>query len=524
MCVNHIALHSGFTSRRNVLVLNKHFERKFLKQQHKPIAPNPTSRFGAVTRKQQTTLILESNEKKAVEYEIAKLLVNNTWKERVPPPGVNLISENWVFMSSYRTRAREAIKAKLQTFIAENQSSDRTLPVTYQRQKGQEGTFTILYSQSHIGIPRNHPKVKELEALRKQTAQFQKIRVLLGADIRSRVLFQLTIHNSSLDRCTLIECTIYGSNIKYSHLKDCQVLKNAPGEHDAPSTSCISNCRIDNGTIFDSKISNSICKGIGFPQSCKLENDLLLRTLAFDSTLTSCGVHESELQLCKVIGGYHTKSVIQSRALSLHALPVEIRQMIYFNAIAKEGLATNLIAALRPDSLLYGEVLETLFAEHPFVLEQRNQEAVRSMPKSITQRVAKLVLKTGWAATESTDDVSLYFPPGVPITDIQLEFQGQNVNIRELYTVTNLWFRYFGTVRKFTVVWIVLMKDPSAEPPKALNYCIKVANKRLNKEAVFTKERDCSCPELNSWYSDSISDVLRWTWIAEKGSVLLWNS
>ncbi|TVY36332.1 hypothetical protein LOCC1_G007918 [Lachnellula occidentalis] len=422
---------------------------------------------------------------------------------------------------------RDPIKAKLHTFIANYQPLGRD-GYTECREP-----LIILYSQSNIGLLRNHPKVKELEAIGKQTAQFQKSKVLFRADLRARVLFQVTIHNSNLVKCTLIGCTIFGSSFKYSHLIDCQVLKDALGEHDVPSMSCISNCQIENGTVSDSNIADSTCKGMGFAQSCTLENNLILRTSALTSTLINCGVHASELRACEVTEGFLTESVIQSKPVSLHALPVEIRRICYSYAIANEGLASNLMAALRPDSLLYGEVLETLFAEHTFVLERQNHEAVRSMPKRTTQRVTKLCLKTGWAALESEDDVSLYIPPGTRITDIQLEFQGQTVNIREFYAVTKLWFRYLGTVRTFTLVWTVLLNDESEdkfEPPEALNCCIRIANKWLKREAMFVKG------ESPKEYTSSVSSIFRgrvhteetvtwtWTWMAEKGSVLLWNS
>ena len=299
---------------------------------------------------------------------------------------------------------RNGIQPKLPTFITDHQLSNCTLPTEFQGQ----GPLIIMYSQN-IKVPRNHPKVKALQAVRKQTAKFQKSNTLLWADIQQCVLFQLKIHNSSLVGCTLIDCTIYGSNISYSHLKDCHVAKNVFGERYVPSMSCISNCQIEHGTVLDTDISDSTCTGtpgLNFPdiatpydrlrsisQNCTLENSLLLKTAAFNSTLTNCGVHESELRRCDIIGCFLAESVIQSKYVSLRKLPVEIRKMISSNAIANEGLATSLITALRSDSLLYGEVLETLFAEHMFVLEQRNHETVRSMPKEITQRVSKLCLK-----------------------------------------------------------------------------------------------------------------------------------
>jgi len=89
-----------------------------------------------------------------------------------------------------------------------------------------------------------------------------------------------------------------------------------------------------------------------------------------------------------------------------------------------------------------------------------------------------------------------------------MDFQ-ERVNVHEFYAVTKLWFRYFGTVRKFTVVCTILLKY-GTEPPETLMHCIRVANKWLKREAVLVK--------------DSKGQKWTWTWMAEKGSVLLWNS
>jgi hypothetical protein len=280
------------------------------------------------------------------------------------------------------------IKARLDAFIKDIHS------LTTRSSANHKGMLIILYGQTHLGIPQHHIKLREIEAGR-EAPEFKKCEVLLRGALQNCVLFRTTIHNSSLKNCTLIACTIYGGKIETSQLKDCRIGKKALGIYDTslptPSISC---CHIENGAVYDAEIFNSTLNGVNPMQNCDIDSSLAIHSFSLDSTLSSCGVHESKIHNCKVVAGVLTESVIESKYfLTLRTLPVEIRRAIYSNVIANDGLTTSLIAALRPDSLLYGEILETLFQEHAFVLSGENQEVFKSVSKTILQRITKIDLK-----------------------------------------------------------------------------------------------------------------------------------
>lgn len=282
----------------------------------------------------------------------------------------------------------ENIEARLHAFIKDSQSLTPTLPANH------EGPLIILYGQTHLGVPQHHIKLREIEAGREAPA-FKGCEVLLRGALQDRVLFQTTIHNSYLKNCTLMTCTIYGGKFETSQLKDCRIRKKVIGIHDTSlTTPFISCCQIENGAAYDAEIFNSTLNGVSPMQSCDIESSLAIHSLSLDSTLTSCGVHESKFHNCEVVGGVLTESVVESKNfLTLPKFPVEIRKIIYSNVIATEGLTTGLIAALRPDSLLYGEILETFFQEHTFVLSDENQGVFKSASKTILQRITKIDLK-----------------------------------------------------------------------------------------------------------------------------------
>jgi hypothetical protein len=50
----------------------------------------------------------------AIDFEVGQLLTNNTWEEKTPPPGVNLISSKWVFtLKFFPDGSLERFKARL---------------------------------------------------------------------------------------------------------------------------------------------------------------------------------------------------------------------------------------------------------------------------------------------------------------------------------------------------------------------------------------------------------------------------
>lgn len=282
---------------------------------------------------------------------------------------------------------KESIEAKLQAFLKDMESSKPALP----RQK--DSHLIVLHGRAASGVHRL--KVTEIEVVVGKIERFEECKLLLREDLHHRVLFQVTIHNSNLDNCTLVECTIYQSNIKRSLLKNCRIQKEALGGNDASSAPYLTSCQIENGTVYDAYIYNSTLNGTILIQSCYIKNSLVVNSCADDSTITHCGVHGSELRNCEVVDlDVAAKGVTQfTGVMTFRKFPVEIRRMIYENVIANEGLATNLIAALRPDWLLYNEVLEVLFQENVFVLSAKNLQAVTDLPKTVPKRVTKLYLK-----------------------------------------------------------------------------------------------------------------------------------
>jgi hypothetical protein len=105
-----------------------------------------------------------------------------------------------------------------------------------------------------------------------------------------------------------------------------------------------------------------------------------------------CDVHGSRRVNCDV-NSTNGSPGSGKESTSFRRFPVEIRNMIYSNIIATEGPTTNLIAALRPDFLLYNEILEVLFREHTFVFSEQNHKTIASLPEDIRKRVTKVDLK-----------------------------------------------------------------------------------------------------------------------------------
>jgi hypothetical protein len=123
-----------------------------------------------------------------------------------------------------------------------------------------------------------------------------------------------------------------------------------------------------------------------------------------------------------------------------------------------------------------------------------------------------------------------------------MEFQDRRVNIQHFYDVTKLWFKYFGTVSKFTVVW----KDSkpwkqgdfrlAPDPPEALKGAIRVANKWLKTEAILVKAKLQERKEVSS--KGFLPGILRrpdvvlgpeletftWIWSVKRDSALVWNA
>ncbi|KUJ23397.1 uncharacterized protein LY89DRAFT_728149 [Mollisia scopiformis] len=145
----------------------------------------------------------------------------------------------------------ENIRAELNEFISDSKSPVPVSP------PNQQCPLIILYGQTHLGAPLHHIQLREIEAGR-EAPEFRACEVFLRGTIQGHVLFRMTIHNSSLRDCTLIDCTIYGGKIETSQLTDCRTRKKALGEHDTSLTiPLVSCCKIKGGSADYTEMFNS---------------------------------------------------------------------------------------------------------------------------------------------------------------------------------------------------------------------------------------------------------------------------
>jgi hypothetical protein len=77
---------------------------------------------------------------------------------------------------------------------------------------------------------------------------------------------------------------------------------------------------------------------------------------------------------------------------NLHGLPTEIRIIIFQEYLIawRSNSTSPLIKALRGDLQLYDEALEAFYAVKTCSISSRNQDAIKSMPPSVLQRVSSL--------------------------------------------------------------------------------------------------------------------------------------
>lgn len=122
-------------------------------------------------------------------------------------------------------------------------------------------------------------------------------------------------------------------------------------------------CLVMGGVIQHSTIRDSTLNGISSIELCGISTSLVINSEIYYSTTDDCGVHDSKLHNCGLKEGVLTDSVVQHQANILPKLSCKIRKIIFVIVLKSEGLSSNIVAALRPLSLLYGDALETLFKE-----------------------------------------------------------------------------------------------------------------------------------------------------------------
>ncbi|KUJ16858.1 uncharacterized protein LY89DRAFT_684885 [Mollisia scopiformis] len=414
----------------------------------------------------------------------------------------------------------ERIKVELEDFISNSKSLAPVRPANH------EYPLIILYGQSHLGIPLHHIRLREIEAGR-EPPEFKACEVLLRGTVRGHVLFQMTIHNSNLKDCILVGCTIYGGKIETSQLKDCHIRMKTIGEYDtSPTIPLLSCCEIEGGSAHHTEIFNSTTNGVDSSRSV-IESSLAIYSSLYACELSNCGIYKSKFGNCKVIEGIQESTL--EYTLEFRQLPPEIRKMVFSYAIKMDGLSTGLIAALRPDPLLYAEVLETFYKEHIFVLSDENQAAFQSMSKIKLQRVTQICLKD--MNNIPTKDASVFFPIGTKLTSIAIEYQGVPVDIQHFHNITKRWFRYFGTVVDFKVVWKEGDFGGLPNPPKGLKIAIQAADMRMGIKSVLTRGKSREEKPIDTRHSNLRPcrpvvvlgpelETFIWTW---KGNVLRWN-
>lgn len=77
---------------------------------------------------------------------------------------------------------------------------------------------------------------------------------------------------------------------------------------------------------------------------------------------------------------------------SLRSLPLEVRLKIYHLALEWNGKTPGLLAALRPDRMLYLEALEVFVKQNTFTLSTKNLLTMCRMKLSAFQSIRKLSL------------------------------------------------------------------------------------------------------------------------------------
>jgi hypothetical protein len=73
-----------------------------------------------------------------------------------------------------------------------------------------------------------------------------------------------------------------------------------------------------------------------------------------------------------------------------------------------------------------------------------------------------------------------------------MELEGRSVDVRHFYDITKLWFKYFGTVLDFAVVWKAGKPKPwevvaPPDPPEALKAATRNADKWLGIKSLLVK-------------------------------------
>lgn len=98
-----------------------------------------------------------------------------------------------------------------------------------------------------------------------------------------------------------------------------------------------------------------------------------------------------------------------------------------------------------------------------------------------------------------------------------MDFQGGGVNTHDFYNVVKLRFRYFGTTRKFTVVWSQFWQpgayrimQVAPERPRSLEGAVRIANKRLKTEAIHIKGKEQVKGDRTSLFSRDKPCSLFW--------------
>ncbi|PQE04598.1 hypothetical protein CJF30_00004391 [Rutstroemia sp. NJR-2017a BBW] len=424
----------------------------------------------------------------------------------------------------------EDIEAELNDFIRDSKS---LVPV---RTANLQYSLIILYGQTHLGPQLQHMKLRELGAGR-EAPKFRICEIIFRGTLSGCVLFRTIIHNSKLRDCVLIECTIYGGKIETSELIDCTVRKKVLGEHDTSSIMpFISCCKIEGGNIYHTEIFSSTMNRVSRIQYCSIDSSLAIYSSLFGSELSTCGLYKSKLHNCEAVGGI--KDSVQEYTLDFRQLPAEIRKMIFSSAMRINGISTDLIAALRPDPVLYNEVLESFYEENTFILSDANQDAFRAKTKTKLERLTKIYLKC--LKSTPTNDASIFFPIGTKITSITVEFQGNSVDVRYFYDIAKFWFRYFGTVLDFAVIWKASKPWKTGnyggppDPPEALKAATRNADKWLGTKSALIRGKSQEQIPMNTSSNLRPSqpvvvlgpevETFTWMWSAYKGSTLIWNS
>lgn len=246
-----------------------------------------------------------------------------------------------------------------------------------------------------------------LEALRRNATEKQ-VKVqggrLTDANLQNCIITSSIIRKSTLIGCTLVDCAVfdckvYDTEMRKSQLKRCTI-RNRPAGVWIIEPSFI--CRLEDCHARVCKISQAVIKGGGLENCYEVLHSKVDGAFVTRSNLTNCEVataelHLSEMHQCTLNENTLRNSTITNSPIPLRQIPVEVRLMIFRDALESwEGKTPSLITALRGDQKMYQEAIEVLPSSCVLKISKDSLEGVSKMSLSARENVQRLSLIIPW--------------------------------------------------------------------------------------------------------------------------------